>query len=95
MEGGGSPQPKEAQEVPLEGRKRRAVIRELAARHRRACKKQKTAMADQVQELCSYNRQCGPEPFAAAKGSPDLEGRVLPSTGSASPRSTPWMLKEP
>ena len=57
MEGGGSPQPKEAQGVPLQGRERRAVIRELAARYRQARKRQKMEILDQVQELCGYNRQ--------------------------------------
>ena len=56
MEGGGSSQPKEAQGVPLQGRERRAVIRELAARYRQARKKEKMQILDQIQQLCGYNR---------------------------------------
>ncbi|WP_324669519.1 integrase catalytic domain-containing protein [Geochorda subterranea] len=48
--------PKEAQEVPLSLPERRAVVRELAERYRKARKKEKAQILSQLQQLCGYNR---------------------------------------
>lgn len=47
---------KEDAKMPLSVSERQAVIRELAGRYRRACKRDRSRFIDQVQTLCGYNR---------------------------------------
>jgi hypothetical protein len=73
--------------MPLSLTERQAVLRELAGRYRRARKRERTALIDQVQTLCGYNRSYAARALrtATARGSaPPRPGRGRkPTYGSA------------
>lgn len=63
--------------MPLQGSERRAVVRELAQRYRRARKKEKAQILDQIVQLCGYNRHYAARALRRSQQAPKAARTVV------------------